>query len=112
MLYLLRRNCEYIQNFDHYLHNYICHRGSLWYFRVGFKAPEKVLDTFEELGKGFFTCTNILGGLTDIVVKNSSTKEENQEDLTEIRTPTPAEITLAGENICEKNWRKIEELAI
>ena len=47
---------------------------SWWHFRIGFKAFEEVLDTLEEIGKGFFTCADILGSLTDIAVKNASKK--------------------------------------
>jgi len=102
LLHLLRRNREDVQNFHHYLHDHVSHRISWWHFRVRFEAFEEVLDTLEEIGKGFFTRVDILGGLTDIAVKNPSTNAPRKM-LTKRRTPTPAEITFAGENICENN---------
>ena len=101
MFDLLRRNCENIQNFDHYLDNDIGHRVRWWNFRVGFEAFEEVLDTLEEFDKGFFTCADIFGSLTDIDIKTASQSDLGR--LTKKRTPIPAEIIFVGENICENN---------
>ena len=48
------------------------------------------------------TCVDILGGLTDIAVENPSTKGPRKKP-TMRRTPTLAEIMLAGGNICEND---------
>ena len=99
MFHLLRRNREDVKNLDHYLHNDIGHRICWWHFCIGFEAFEEVLDPLEEIGKRFFTCADILGGLTDIAVENASTRG-SRKILTKKRTPIPAEIIFAGENIC------------
>jgi len=65
------------------------------------RGVEEIFDTPEDIDKGFLTRVDILGGLTDITVENPSTKEPRKV-LTKRRTPTPAEISFAGENICEK----------
>jgi CHAD domain-containing protein len=69
---LLRRNREDIQNFNHDLDNDVRHRVCWRYFRIGFEAFEEVLDPIEQIGKGFFTCSDVLGSLTDIEVENAS----------------------------------------
>ena len=53
----------------------------------------------------FLTRVNILGGLIDIVVEYPFTNE-SRKMLTKRRTPIPAEIKFAGENICEVDVRK------
>jgi len=105
LLHLLRRNREDVQDFDHDLHDYVSHRLSWWHFHVRFEAFEEIFDTLEEIDKGLLTRVNILGGLIDIPVENPSTKE-SRKMLTKKRTPTPAEITFAGENTCEADMRK------
>ena len=69
LLHLLRSDCKDVQNFDHDLYDHVIHRVSRWYFSVSFKPFEEVLNTFEEICKGFFTRIDILGSLTDIGVK-------------------------------------------
>ena len=61
-----------------------------------------MLDAVEEIGECFLTCLDILGRLTDIVVENPFAKGTGKM-LTIKRTPIPAEITWAGENICEND---------
>jgi hypothetical protein len=65
LLHLLRRNREDVQDFNHDLHDYASHRVSWWHFRVRFKPFEEVLDTLEEISKGFLARFDILGSLTD-----------------------------------------------
>src|SRR6266702_1269585 len=101
LLHLLHHNCEDVKNFNHYLHDHVGHCISWWHSQVRFKAFEEVLNMLEEIGKGFLTRVDILGGLTDIAVENPPTKGPRKM-LTK-RTLTPAEITFAGENICENN---------
>jgi hypothetical protein len=99
---LLRRNCKDVQNFNHYLDNDIGHRVCGRHFCIRFEAFEKILDPVEEIGKGFFTCVDVLGSLTDIGIENDS-KEGSRRILTKKRIPMPAEITFAGENICQND---------
>jgi hypothetical protein len=75
VLHLPRCNREDVQNFDHYFNNDISHRLSWWHFRVSLKASEEIFDTFEQIGKRFFTRVNIFGSLANIAVKNRSTRE-------------------------------------
>jgi hypothetical protein len=71
---LLRRNREDVQNFNHDLDNDIGH-GVRWrHFRIGFESFEEVLYPIEQIRKGFFTCGDVLGSLTDIEVDNASKK--------------------------------------
>ena len=100
LFHLLRRNCEDVQNFYHNFHNYIGHRVGRRHFCIGFKPLEEVLDALEQIGKGFFACADILGGLTKIAVEYTSTTG-SRRILTKKRIPIPAEITFAGGNICE-----------
>lgn len=58
--------------------------------------------------KDFLTSVDILGGLTDISVDNPSRKEPRNIP-TKRRTPIPADITFAGEKICENNQGQIED---
>jgi hypothetical protein len=88
---------KYVHNFGHHLHHHVSHCIIWWYFRVGFKAFEEVLDTLERLAKA--SCAEIHGSLTDITVERPSTT--NQEENTD--TGRASEITLASKNIYEKN---------
>jgi hypothetical protein len=67
---VLRRNRKDVQNFNHYLDNDVGHSVCWRHFRVGFEPFEEVLDPIEQIGKGFFTCRDVLGSLTDIDVEN------------------------------------------
>jgi hypothetical protein len=82
MLHLLRRNREDVQDFNHDLHDNVSHRVSWWHFRVSLKPFKEVLDTLEEVGKGFLTRFDILGSLTNVAVKNASTQiqDSHQEE--------------------------------
>jgi hypothetical protein len=93
------RRCSELQP---YLDNDIGHRVCWRHFRIRFEAFEEVLDTLKEIGKGFFTRADVLGSLTDIDIENDS-KKRSRKILTKKRIPIPAEITFAGENICEIN---------
>ena len=61
--HFLRSNCEDIQNFDHNLHDYVCH-GARWrYCGIRLEALEEALDTFKEIDEGLLAGFDILGRL-------------------------------------------------
>ena len=60
LFYLLCRNSEDIQYFDHYLHDDVCHRRGWWNFGIGLEAFEEVLDALKDVYQCLSGCTNVL----------------------------------------------------
>jgi hypothetical protein len=100
LLNLLRcdpKNGEYLNN---YLNDYIHHLHGRWDFCIDLEASEKHLNALKDVDKGILTCPNILSCLRNERVTMVHTKLLRKIP-TERRTPTPANITLAGENTCQ-----------
>jgi hypothetical protein len=106
LLDLLCRDPKNRENLDHYLDDYIHHLRGWRHLCVGLEASEKHFNALEDVDKSVLTFPNILSCLTGVGIAVSSQKVVRKESLhTERRTPTPANITLAGENTCQMNMR-------
>ena len=62
--YLLCRNSEDVQYFNHYLHDDVRHRCGWRNFGIDLEAFEKVLNTLKDVDEGLLACTNVLSRLT------------------------------------------------
>src|SRR6267154_463076 len=103
LLDLLCRDPQNGENLDHYLNEYIHHFRSWRHLCVGLETSEKHFNALEDVDKSALACPNILSRLGDVGVTMSSRKVVKNGLHTERSTPTPANITLAGENTCQTN---------
>jgi hypothetical protein len=72
LLYLLCRNSQDIQYFNHYLHYDVRHRRVWSNLGIGLQAPEEVLDAFKDVNKSLLSSDNILSRLRSFRVKPGS----------------------------------------
>ena len=63
LLHFLRRNCENVQHFNQYLHDYIGHRVRRRHCGISLQPLEKVLNTLEEIDESIFAGFDVLGRL-------------------------------------------------
>jgi hypothetical protein len=92
------------ENFDHYLNDYVHHFRGRPHFCVDLDASEKHLDPLKHVDKSLLACSNIFGCLRSVGITIDHAKSIRIH--TERRMPTPAKITLAGENSCHMHIRK------
>ncbi len=105
-LYLFCRNPQNRENLDHYLNEYIHHLRGCRHFCVDLQPSEKHLDAFKYIDKSVLACPNILSCLRRVgITINEPTRRCYKMLHTKRRTPTPANITFAGENICQIDMR-------
>ena len=98
MLDLLGRDRQNRKNLNHDLSDYVHHFRRRRYLNIVFKASEKILYAFEDIDENVLACSNILDCL-GIVNVNFAWAKALRRIRTERRTPNPAKITFAGENI-------------
>ena len=68
------------------------------------ETSEKHLNALKDVDKSVLACSNVFSCLGNACVTIAHTNIIRIH--TERRTPTPAKITLAGENSCHTNMRK------
>jgi hypothetical protein len=105
LLDLFRCNRKNTKDLHQNVHGDIHHFGRRWHLGVGFKTSEKFLYALEEVDEGVLAGANILGRLGDGGFQWRARKGVTRILRTRKRTPTPAKITLAGENACQENMR-------
>jgi hypothetical protein len=104
LLHLLRRDPENRENFDDNLDDYIHHLRGRPHFCVNLKTSKKHLNALKDVDKSVLACSDIFNSLGDVY--DTMAHAKSLKIRTERRSPTPANITLAGENNCNKNMRK------
>jgi hypothetical protein len=60
LFYLLCRNSQDIQYFDHYLHDDVRHRRAWSNLGIGLQASEKVLDALKDVDQGLLAAITSL----------------------------------------------------
>ena len=103
LLHLLRRNSKNGEDLNHYLNDNIHHFRGRSRVCVDSEASEKHLNPLKDVDKSALACSNIFSCLRDVRVTAAHAKLLRVH--TERRMPTPAKMTLAGENSCDMNMR-------
>jgi hypothetical protein len=90
---------DFHHNFSDYIHHFLVKCG----LGVDLESLEKCFYAFEDLKKSVLVCANILGCLRAVRITIDRTKVLRRI-RTESRTPIPAKIAFAGENICKNEY--------
>ena len=83
LLYLLCRDSEDIEYFNHYLHDDVRHRHGWWNFGIRLEAFEEVLNALKDVDEGLLGCTNILSRLRSFGSSSVARRCEKNADLEE-----------------------------
>ena len=97
LLHLLRRDRQDAKDLNHDLSDYVHHFRCRPHLSIVFKASEEILYAFEDVDESVLARSNILDCLRIVGVNDARTKVLKRT-RTERRTPTPENITFAGEN--------------
>ena len=69
-------------------------------FCIDLESPEEHFDAFEDVNECVLACLSVLSRLRDVIITMAYAKPIRRLH-TERRTPTPANMTFAGENTCQ-----------
>jgi hypothetical protein len=88
------------ENLCHYLNDYIGHLHGQRHFCIDLETSEKHFNPLENIDKSVLACSSIFSRLRDVGVTMAHAKLSSKI-RTERRTPTPVNITVAGEKTCQ-----------